>query len=464
MTSEWNFVLLLSVTVLYASMIGWKLSIRQVDILLGYLCGLVYFLICPIWVLWFLGTFEANKRTKIPNIAWETDSESMQQLLWMLLALAPMVFIINRFARLNRQPEEGQKSKPKIGSSHRFRILKIWHIWVIFAATTVIEFKLAGLGESGAHWAGSRQDLMSDQGSFAVAFLLFCACIRYALLFALLGEALAGKSRYYLLIGIFVIGVLYSTGVRITVAQTGVVIFLCCIANRKFTVPTTMVASALPLLLAMLMFTAVRSQMHDWKSFSFSGATTAFANSIKLASDYYSDKISLGETAFGLTEASSLCVFVAVEKTYPERDQFLYGKTLVKPFLFWIPRSIWPKKPVNFPTLIGSRLVRPGVSLSSTAMGEPYANFGIFGFLYAPLAIVVLSRLIKAIDFNNSGDLTAYASLILGFTITRNGMIEVAFPLLSAFLICSLLLRSGSPSKRTIFNNGEPRDGDNRVA
>lgn len=72
-----------------------------------------------------------------------------------------------------------------------------------------------------------------------------------------------------------------------------------------------------------------------------------------------------------------------------------WGDTFVPAILFWIPRRLWPEKPVGF----GSELVpvvRPGYkgdeghSEAATVLGEWVWNFGIAGLIVLPIVTVLL--------------------------------------------------------------------------
>jgi hypothetical protein len=80
---------------------------------------------------------------------------------------------------------------------------------------------------------------------------------------------------------------------------------------------------------------------------------------------------------------------IILVKQVPERHDYLYGASLSKPFIFWIPRDLWPGKPETFSRqvshVMNTSFYRNGGSEPLTFVGELYWNFGWFALLFAPL-------------------------------------------------------------------------------
>lgn len=84
---------------------------------------------------------------------------------------------------------------------------------------------------------------------------------------------------------------------------------------------------------------------------------------------------------------------------YVSKNDFSFGYQLLSAFLFFIPRSIWPSKPISTGELVGNYLMDDYgfkfSNLSNPMVSEGYINFGIFGvFLMAIfLAFVIAQQL-----------------------------------------------------------------------
>lgn len=426
-----NFVLLLAITAGIAINAKSRIRRREYGIALGYILGILYFTVAPIWVLFLFGSIQGINKTNIPSVSWNDDAEPVFTLLSMLAVAIVCLTLIR-----------DTKWRDITTTAPSIRFLKLWQIFTAYLSLVAIEFLALGLGSANSHWAESRTDLMQETGAAGILLLIITRGVKYAALLLILERFLVRpKSNFYSL-GLLILADLYTTGTRIAVAQSALAVVVKHLIDRKFRRVLIVAILFAPVIYAMLLFTTMRSFMHRWKDYSITGAIQAIDNSFDYAQRYNSRKMDFPYAVARITEASSINVFIATERIFPSHEPYLRGATLIKPFVFWVPRAIWENKPLNFPTIIGSKLVRHGVSLNSTAFGEPYANFGVLGVLYMPLLVIVLIRLQVITElFLQLGRLNSLIGLIVGFTITRNGIIETVFPFVLAILICSFAKR-----------------------
>ena len=85
---------------------------------------------------------------------------------------------------------------------------------------------------------------------------------------------------------------------------------------------------------------------------------------------------------------------------YVSKNDFSFGYQLLSAFLFFIPRSIWPSKPIYTGELVGNYLMDDyGFkfnNLSNPMVSEGYINFGLFGvFLMAIFLAFVIARQLR---------------------------------------------------------------------
>lgn len=89
-----------------------------------------------------------------------------------------------------------------------------------------------------------------------------------------------------------------------------------------------------------------------------------------------------------------------------ETKSYLYGASLFKIFFAWIPREIWPEKPVDvnilLTTLHKNKFVG-GTSYSLNLLGEVYWNIGFYSIVIFNL---LLGIFIKNIDLNYKNNLS----------------------------------------------------------
>ena len=134
-------------------------------------------------------------------------------------------------------------------------------------------------------------------------------------------------------------------------------------------------------------------------------------------------------------EVASLVVDI-----YPAQQAFEHGRPLLVTFLGFIPRSVWPDKPVG----LGKSLTRYtdgflfqeaiGHSIAPTLVGDFYANFGALGVVFGGVLFGVICRMIAAYAATGLvGGLQLTAARVLIPSVFVAGLAEVRGE--SAFLI-----------------------------
>uniref|UniRef100_UPI004048449C hypothetical protein n=1 Tax=Algoriphagus sp. TaxID=1872435 RepID=UPI004048449C len=68
---------------------------------------------------------------------------------------------------------------------------------------------------------------------------------------------------------------------------------------------------------------------------------------------------------------------------YTDKMGYSLGNQLLLPAFFWVPRSIWPSKPIGSPDIVADHADFGSLNVSSPLWAEGYINFGVFGvFLF----------------------------------------------------------------------------------
>jgi len=96
--------------------------------------------------------------------------------------------------------------------------------------------------------------------------------------------------------------------------------------------------------------------------------------------------------------AEPFAVACKVVELFPDTEPYRYGGTLLVTLLGFIPRAVWPEKPVG----IGKELTKYtdgvyydpyyGHSIATTLVGDAYANLGVIGVLLGGLGLGILCR------------------------------------------------------------------------
>ena len=99
------------------------------------------------------------------------------------------------------------------------------------------------------------------------------------------------------------------------------------------------------------------------------------------------------------TEYNSLFdVMISVVEKVPEKMNFLYGKSFIKPVFALIPRSVWPDKPISISEQLAQFLYpyQAGFSIGTSIVGEAYMNFGYPAIVAVMLLFGVAVRAVYA--------------------------------------------------------------------
>ena len=117
-----------------------------------------------------------------------------------------------------------------------------------------------------------------------------------------------------------------------------------------------------------------------------------------------------------------------------------YGKQLLGVLFFFVPRSIWPDKPVGSGHLVAQNLLMTQydmwfTNLSNPLPSEGYINFGIIG---VALFAIILGKVSRVMDiYQSKNDIRKYISIYISLNMTfmLRGDLMSSF----AYLIGSLL-------------------------
>jgi oligosaccharide repeat unit polymerase len=96
-------------------------------------------------------------------------------------------------------------------------------------------------------------------------------------------------------------------------------------------------------------------------------------------------------------------IVLEVVSLVPTMYDHFYGQSYFRLLLIFIPRSIWPEKPINTETIVGGWL-NPGVegmSVPPGVAGDLYLNFGMIGVIFSVFFGMLFSLLDKKLTISN---------------------------------------------------------------
>jgi len=141
------------------------------------------------------------------------------------------------------------------------------------------------------------------------------------------------------------------------------------------------------------------------------------------------------------TEGHAVLLLMHVVNDFGGRFDYLHGSTYGRLLTFWLPRSVYPDRPLDF-TSQAALCYLPGetTSLCATALGEAYANFGLASLLVLPLFTWLVTRyaafLTRRVD---GGALLSAVSFVVLIWFARCTFAENVFNLVEAAVLIRVL-------------------------
>ena len=140
-------------------------------------------------------------------------------------------------------------------------------------------------------------------------------------------------------------------------------------------------------------------------------------------------------------------VVSAIEYYYKDLGPLRYGENFIGVLLFFVPRAIWPSKPIDTGEIVSSSLGYIYTNVSSPLTAESLLGFGLFGpaLIFFILAIYISKIEVFARAYKNNTP-TASSFFIyaisVGFIVIvlRGALNGVAPQFATAFLACFLML------------------------
>ena len=156
-------------------------------------------------------------------------------------------------------------------------------------------------------------------------------------------------------------------------------------------------------------------------------------------------KLSQLRTAYTSTDFDAYEMGVHVVQ-YVEKEGVTWGKQLLGPLLFWIPRSLWAGKPAGSGGVVAGYFSYPQINLSCPLPFEGYINFGVIGLILFAILTGTLFSLLdeyhwKVSTAKSFDIMSAYYPflLVFGFFAMRGDLIS-SFSYTVMFVVAGLVL------------------------
>jgi len=406
---------------------------RRLCLLDGVLVGTVYFAAIPLSLMIFVGDFYDNDILGGPY----RPTEDLHTTLMAFLGWATVLVAHRSTKRPIKATLIGAISPTDFTVRRHNAVVSTVVLIAFLEFLSVYFFVSAGKYEAGAHWMEKNAQFMA-QSTFAIFATNLSNALRFAIFGFLIFNDVNGFTRKRTTV---TLGLLLSlVDITLTFNRITFVIYLITIIivfrQRIYAVLAAYLV-AIPILATISSgWTAFRSKALS-QGLSLKGAEDAI---LFAASYVQSNGGDVFHRVCGVFETANFQVLNAIVNNTPDRIDVLYGYTLIRPFVFWIPSTLWQGKPPVFSTLMGKAINGiEGLSLAATLFGEVYVN----AFIFWP--IVLFALLIGAnwifLILNRFIPAAGSIGFFVGFMLWR---FDMSFVTISAFAI-SVFSISTSP-------------------
>jgi hypothetical protein len=349
--------------------------------ILGWLTGICFFIVLPLVLLVVNGGYRVPDKYMVRGAWGDLDLSSG---VYLVPFLVIWISLLTAFALLYFLAPVGRRAAPRqteVPVNHR-RLKRVLLLTMAVSAAewVLLIWAFGGVEEYfSAHWYIRFASSFDTLGEIFVLYLKLSQAnqvIFTAAAALLTAECIRRRKfewKWLAACIIFLLLEMVMSGNRIFIALYGCA-FLASSLCYRFRLGLVAVVLAVPF--AVFFFA-------KWAEVR--GDLTTIDESIQNIADAQEQPPSPVMTALmDSTEGANVMLLMNIVNDFGDRYPYLYGESYAKGFLFFIPRSIFPSKPMNFAQEIAD-IYEPEAetSFSTTVLGELYANFG-------PACIVLL--------------------------------------------------------------------------
>ena len=401
-------------------------TFMQIDITAyGLLFGAFYFLFFPLVFLILTGQLSVpwwlvNNNIGLNDVIVGQHDQAFLYLLFYIIGIF-ILFALLRFKKQkNNNPED-----LKIDNSLE---LRIYYISIVSYIAVSIYILFSSNLLAGGHWYDSRELYIQETGSLAVIAYYLVWALR--LIIVAYSFELLERKRISLIAVLVIILAMCSyelafVGNRIIVVMFGVTGLLYVFKNYGIRKLITIGMLLVPIALVLAIYSTVRSLLF-------------IAPFSQIIESLFSN---LGNTAILSTllsvfEYSDTVVVMNLFTDIGHSIAPVYGTTFLRLFTWFIPRNIWPDRPLNLSLQVGA-LYTPGVAPAVFTFGEFQFNFAQLGLLFFPLFIFLF--LIFRTFIISKLSYKFYFSFVLGFLMFRFPISEIITMVIISVLFYGLI-------------------------
>ncbi|TQI79808.1 hypothetical protein FHU10_0091 [Serratia fonticola] len=386
---------------------------RRFGIITGYFLGVIYFIIIPLFYYAIIGELNLNDdNAPVTYYYLKGDFETSSNIIYFLITFLFCNFFILVIDHLILDVFNSATRAYEIPKDMK----GFYFSWLISFGLLILYYFIVMRGAD--HWYHAKGEFFENYGTAGIifGFLLFGSKMFFLGKFF---QALEnGKSIVVLtfLSLILIIAELYVTGNRIFIFVYSYCFLFYLLYRRKYKMIIFVFLGALASAFVLSCYSVFRSYIYS------EGVAVALEKTIYFI--FHNGEI-YAYVFKAIFETVNINILIALYKMAPIINLDYEHFTFIKPFIFYIPRTILENK-LDSVTVIAGNLLdgRDGLALVTLLPGEAILNFGRLYFIFLPAVLIIFDRF--SLFFANN---KAFNWMLLGY-----GMLLMRFPFSDVFI------------------------------
>ncbi|WP_201354052.1 O-antigen polymerase [Hydrogenimonas urashimensis] len=387
---------------------------------LGIICGVLYFIFIPVVVFVFTEKIEIFtidfSNTNLTDVNLSTNIYTSLILMAYLYSILIYIFFSEFY---KKERIHYFFNNPSVNWKFYFSI-SIFLGFIIFLAAGIME---------GGNWYVSREEFFKKSGILGLILIDSFAAMKILFIASLIYEYYIYKKLstiiFITIIFLFSVIDIIMTGNRIYVFVVFAIVFIELIKAYAGKILWIIVA-LIPFGYMMSIYRHIRGNL--------------FIEGLPTGSDLFrliqetieKEPPAIKNFLLGISESVNFNVLYEIFH-HTTFQNALWGSTFIKTVVFFIPRSLWPDKPLSITQVAGKYFAPQAehLSLVTTLIGEVHMNFYFFGIVFLPFILIFTKFLLEKLF--NQNNFTQILLFIFGLLIFRMPYSDIL--LLSFFVL-----------------------------
>ncbi len=385
--------------------------------------SIIYFIIIPLFYYVLNGELNLNDATAPATYYYlESDYDTQSNILLFLVSFLITNIIIIIFENIFANTLKIGTKKYDFETDSKLNIAWLFSFGFLIAYYFIVM-------KGADHWYHAKGEFFENYGTVGVifGFLLFGSKMYFLSEFFKAIDKNHNKLKLALYALSIIAAELYVTGNRVFIFVFAYTFLFYLILNKKYKYLLWLLVISVISAFVLGCYSVFRSYLYSEGFEVALDRTIEFIATNSVIYDYVFKAI---------FETVNINILMSLYKSADFINLDLTHLTFLKPFIFFIPRSLLENKIESVTVIAGQMLDgREGLSLVTLLPGEAILNFGCIFFIFLPFVVVIFNRFALLISKGNVNNwaLLGYGLLIMRFPFSDVFIQYIATTLLIMF-------------------------------